>query len=118
MGLMDRAFGADKHTMANYRLTIYWRGAQQRFEEHREKCTVKGDLAICDELIEICSEVMKEIDFAKKGFGVFAYEKPFFLSKLERINELIFKLNSKYLDMDKIAELVIETSNILERRYR
>ena len=118
MGLMDRAFGADKHTMANYRFTIHWRAMQQRFEEHKEKCSIKSDLSICDELIEICGDVLKEIDYAKKGFGVFAYEKPFFHSKLERINELISQLNFKYLDVDKFAELIIETSNILERRYR
>ena len=118
MGLMDRAFGVDKHTMANYRFTIHWRAMQQRFEEHKEKCTIKSDVSICNELIEICGEVMKEIDFAKKGFGVFAYEKPFFHSKLERVAELVPQLNFRYLDVDKIAELVIETSNTLERRYR
>jgi orotidine-5'-phosphate decarboxylase len=118
MGLMDRAFGVDKHTMANYTFTIYWRAAQQRFEEHKEKCSSKSDKSICDDLIEICGDVMKEIDFAKKGFGVFAYEKPFFYSKLERMHELIVKLDFKYEDVDKFAELIIETSNILERRYR
>lgn len=115
---MERAFGVDKHTMANYRLTIHWRAAQQRFEEHREKCASKHDLVICNELIEICSEVMKEIDYAKKGFGVFAYEKPFFNSKLERVTELVFELDFTYPDVDKIVELAIETTNILERRYR
>ena len=118
MGLLDRAFGADKHTLANYRFTIHWRAMQQRFEEHREKCSSDGDLSICDELIDICGEAMKEIDFAKKGFGVFAYEKPFFYSKLERINDLISQLDIRYLDIDKLGELIIETSNILERRYR
>ena len=73
MGLIDRAFGADKHTMANYRLTIFWRAAQQRFEEHKEKCSNRSDITICEELIEICSEVMTEIDFAKKGFGFFRH---------------------------------------------
>lgn len=116
MGLLDRAFGADKHTMANYRLTIYWSAAQQLFKEHKEKCTSKSDITICDELIQICSEVMKEIDYAKKGFGVFAYEKPFFNSKLEKVTELAFKLSSPY-PIDKIIELTIETSDILERRY-
>jgi hypothetical protein len=118
MGLMDRAFGADKHTMANYRLTIHWRAMQQRFEEHKKKCSIKSDISICDELMAICGEVMKEIDFAKKGFGVFAYEKTLFHSKLERMKELVFQLNFKYLDTDKIAELTIETFNTLERRYR
>jgi hypothetical protein len=118
MGLIDRAFGADKHTLANWDFIIYWKAALQRFQEHGEKCSLPADIEICTELIAICNETLQEIEYAKKGFGVFVYEKPFFHAQLARVVKLVNTLDNKFEEIDKISELIINTSNILERKYR
>jgi hypothetical protein len=118
MGLIDRAFGADKHTLANYRLSIHWKAAKQRFEEHKQECQSKEDIAICNKLIVLCDDVMKEIVIAKKGFGVFPYDERAFSSYMDQVAELVGNLENKSGIPVKVAELFLETTNILNRKYR
>ena len=115
---MDRALGADKHTLANYRLIIHWKAAKERFEEHQQECQSKEDIAICKKLIALCDDVMKEIVVAKRGFGVFAYDESGFNSYMDQVAELVGSLENKSGIPLKVAELFLETSNILKRRYR
>ena len=115
---MDRAFGADKHTLANHRFSILWDAAKIRFKEHKSVCESKGDIAKCEKLIAICDDVQSEIISAKKGFGVFDYDVNGINSYMDQVAELVGDLDTKLAEPEKVANLFVETSNILSRRYR
>jgi hypothetical protein len=118
MGFIDRAFGADKHTLANHRLSIHWAAAKIRFNEHKSLCKSKGDIAKCEKLTAICDDVQSEIVSAKKGFGVFDYDVDGINSYMNQVAELVGDLDSNLTEPEKVANLFVETSNILSRRYR
>ena len=118
MGLMDRAFGADKHTLASHRLSIFWDAAKIRFTEHKSLCKSKSDIAKCEKLIAICDDVQSEIVSAKKGFGVFDYDINGINSYMDQVAELVGDLDTSLTEPEKVANLFVETSKILSRRYR
>ena len=119
MGLIDRAFGADKNTLLMNSLAFHWRAVASHYENYLKKNEVSDDvkslmLEIERRSLSMCDKALGSI----KGFGVVSMEKEQFLaemSELGKLHESIPFITEKH---NWLPEAVKATINILSGNKR
>ena len=120
MGLIDRAFGADKNSLMFAGLAFHWRAVASH-HEHSLK-----ELELDDNQREIFSEIQKRsLEVAElanssvKGFGISSPDIPRFLDQLETLTKLQNRIEIVTDKKHWLPEAIVFTKMILngEKRY-
>ena len=87
MGLIDRAFGADKNTMLMHRLALHWRMVASHYENFIKKNEPnEQDRAVMAEIQKRSLAICDRAEASIKGFGVVNMEKESFLSEMRELS--------------------------------
>lgn len=114
MGLLDRAFGADKKTMLMHRLAMHWRAVESHYENYLKKNQVDEDLkVILNEIQKLSQGIADEVENSIKGFGVISTNNSYFSIKLEEAIVLHSKINVVTDKNHWLPEVVSATRSIL-----
>ena len=119
MGLIDRAFGADKNTMLMNRLALHWRMVASHYENFLKKNEPnEQDRVVMAEIqkrsLGICDKAAASI----KGFGVVNMEKESFLLELRELGALHQKISVVTEKHNWLPDAVRATTNILAGNKR
>ncbi len=119
MGLIDRAFGADKNSLLFNSLAFHWRSVAS----HHENFIKKNELSI--EQANIFEEIQKKsleiADLANsslKGFGVSSPNTTAFLNKLEHLSKLQTEITVMTDKRHWLPEAIVFTKLILSGEKR
>ena len=114
MGLIDRAFGADKNTMLMHRLAFHWRAVASHYENYLKKNQVDEDLkVILNEIQRLSQSICDESENSIKGFGVISIDKSYLSIKLEEVMVLHSKITVVTDKQNWLPEVVSATRSIL-----
>ena len=119
MGLIDRAFGADKNTMLMNTLAFHWRAVASHSENYLKKNEPnEQDRAVMVEIqkraLSICDKAQESI----KGFGVVNMEKDSFLFEMRELSTLHEKISVVTDKQHWLPEAIRATINILNGNKR
>jgi hypothetical protein len=79
VGLIDRAFGADKNSMLVHRICFHWAAVKSHYENFlKENDVPEEQKELLLEIIAACKRVTDEVTKASKGFGFVDYDKNLF----------------------------------------
>jgi hypothetical protein len=114
VGLIDRAFGADKNTMLMNRLALHWRAVASHYENYLKKNEVSDEvkslmLEIQKRSLSICEKAEGSI----KGFGVVNMEKESFLVEMRELGALHQRISIVTEKQHWLPEAIRATINIL-----
>ncbi len=121
MGLIDRAFGADKNSMLFNRLALHWRMVASHYENYLASNPIEGDQK--EVLSEIRSRSVNLADKAIrsiKGFGVTSPDISSFLSDLDALAALQKRIQVTTDKSQWLPEAIYSTKDILsgnKKRY-
>jgi hypothetical protein len=119
VGLIDRAFGADKNTMLMHRLALHWRMVASHYENFIKKNEPnEQDRAVMAEIQKRSLAICDRAEASIKGFGVVNMEKESFLSEMRELSALHQKIS---ITTDKaiwLPDAVRATTNILAGNKR
>ena len=122
MGLIDRAFGADKNTLLFNRLALHWRSVASHHENFPNKNPMSDEQAIV--FAEIHRRALGIADLANsslKGFGVSSPDVSRFLNDLEELSKLQSKITVVTDKKHWLPEAIVITKLILsgdKRRFQ
>ena len=121
MGLIDRAFGADKNSMLFNRLALHWRMVASHYENYLTSNPIEGDQK------EVISEIhSRSVNLADKtirsikGFGVTSPDVSSFLIDLDALAALQKRIQVTTEKSHWLPEAVYVTKDVLsgnKKRY-
>ena len=119
MGLIDRAFGADKNTMLMHRLALHWRMVASHYENYLKKNEVtEANRAVMLDIQKRSLSICDKAEASIKGFGVVNMEKDSFLGEMRELGSLHQKI-SVTTDKDQwLPDAISATTNILSGNKR
>lgn len=89
MGLIDRAFGADKNSMLFNKLALHWRMVASHHENHVKKNHMESDQEVIFKEIQARSSKLADLaNSSLKGFGVSSPDQSAFLNELNALSQL------------------------------
>jgi hypothetical protein len=119
VGLIDRAFGADKNTMLMHRLALHWRMVASHYENFLKKNELnEQDRVLMAEIQKRSLSICDKAEASIKGFGVVNMEKESFLLEMRELGALHQKIS---VITDKhiwLPDAIRATSNILNGNKR
>lgn len=119
MGLIDRAFGADKNTMLVNRLALHWRAVASHYENYLKKNQVSDeDKAIMAEIQKRSLSICDKAEASIKGFGVVNMEKDLFLFEIRELGALHGRISAVTEKQHWLPEAIKATANILNGNKR
>ena len=119
MGLIDRAFGADKNTMLMHRLALHWRAVASHYENYLKKNEVSDEVkAVMLEIQKRSLSICDKTEGSIKGFGVVNMEKDSFLIDLRELGALHQRISIVTEKQHWLPEAIRATSNILNCNKR
>lgn len=119
MGLMDRAFGADKNTMLMHRLALHWRGVASHYENYLKKNEVsEQDKVVMLEIQKRSLGICDKAEASIKGFGVVNMEKDLFLFEIRELGTLHGRISAVTDKQHWLPEAIKATANILNGNKR
>lgn len=122
MGLLDRAFGADKNSLLFKGLAFHWVMVASHHENYLKKSELSAEQA--DIFREIQKHALEMADLANaslKGFGVSAPDNAAFLKKLEKLSKLQTQITVVTDKRHWLSEAITFTKMILggeKRRFQ
>jgi hypothetical protein len=119
MGLIDRAFGADKNTMLMNRLALHWRAVASHYENYLKKNEPsEQDRAVMTEIQKRSLSICDKAEASIKGFGVVNMEKDSFLVELRELGALHERISVVTDKQHWLPEAIRATANILNGNKR
>ena len=122
MGLIDRAFGADKNSLLFNRLALHWRAVASHHENFPKKNPMSDDEAqIFAEIQKRSLEIADLAISSLKGFGVSSPDVSRFLNDLEELSKLQGKISVVTDKRHWLPEAIVVTKLILagdKRRFQ
>jgi len=119
MGLIDRAFGADKNTLMFNKLALHWRSVASHYENFLKKNEVSIEQAkIFEEIQKRSLEIAELANSSLKGFGVSSPDTSAFLTKLERLSKLQTEITVVTEKRHWLPEAIVFTKTILSGEKR
>lgn len=119
MGLIDRAFGADKNSLMFNRLALHWRSVASHHENYLKKNQVSIDqVKIFEEIQKRSLEIADLANSSLKGFGVSSPDTNAFLSKLEELSKLHTQITVITDKKHWLPEAIVFTKVILSGEKR
>lgn len=119
MGLIDRAFGADKNTMLMHRLALHWRMVASHYENFLKKNeSNEQDRAVMTEIQKRSLAICDKAEASIKGFGVVNMEKESFLLEMRELGALHQKISVITEKHNWLPDAIRATSNILNGNKR
>jgi hypothetical protein len=119
MGLIDRAFGADKNTMLMNRLALHWRAVASHYENYLKKNQVSDeDKAVMAEIQKRSLSICDKAEASIKGFGVVNMEKDSFLVEMRELGALHERISVVTDKQHWLPEAIIFTKLILSGEKR
>jgi hypothetical protein len=122
MGLIDRAFGADKNTMLQHRLALHWRMVASHHENYIKKNEMTQEQKlIFSEIQERSLKIAELANSAIKGFGIVSPEVSDFKAELAKLSLLKEKIEISTDKQHWLPEAIYATNCILngdKRRYQ
>lgn len=119
MGLIDRAFGADKNTMLMHRLALHWRMVASHYENFLKKNDLtEQDRVVMNEIQKRSLSICDKAEASIKGFGVVNMEKDSFLSDMRELGALHQKISIVTEKHNWLPDAIRATSNILNGNKR
>ena len=119
MGLIDRAFGADKNTMLFRSLAFHWRAVASNFRNHlRDNEVSTQDLEMGNKMVELSEKLADYSNDSVQGFG---FSSPDLNKFSETIGELLTLEEKVSFTTDKplwLKECVSATYEILRGNKR
>lgn len=71
MGLIDRAFGADKNSMLFRSLALHWRMVASNYRNHlKDNVVSEDDLELGNRMVSLSEKLAEYSNESVKGFGV------------------------------------------------
>lgn len=119
MGLLDRAFGADKNSLMFNRLALHWK----MVASHHENFLKKNEMSLEQSKVfqEIQRVSLENVDLANsslKGFGVSSPDISAFLGNLEKLAKLQTEITLVTDKKHWLPEAIIFTKLILSGEKR
>ena len=119
MGLLDRAFGADKNSLMFNRLALHWK----MVASHHENFLKKNEMSLEQSKVfqEIQRVSLENVDLANsalKGFGVSSPDISAFLGNLEKLARLQMEITLVTDKKHWLPEAIIFTKLILSGEKR
>ncbi len=119
MGLIDRAFGADKNTMLMHRLALHWRMVASHYENFLKKNELnEQDRVLMAEIQKRSLSICDKAEASIKGFGVVNMEKESFLLEMRELGALHQKISVVTDKHVWLPDAIRATSNILNGNKR
>ena len=119
MGLIDRAFGADKNTMLMHRLALHWRMVASHYENFLKKNELnEQDRVLMAEIQKRSLSICDKAEASIKGFGVVNMEKESFLLEMRELGALHQKISVVTDKHIWLPDAIRATSNILNGNKR
>ncbi len=122
MGLIDRAFGADKNTMLMHRLALHWRMVASHYENFIKKNEPnEQDRIVMAEIQKRSLAICDRAEASIKGFGVVNMDKESFLTEMKELSALHQKISISTDKDNWLPDAVRATTNILggsKREYQ
>jgi hypothetical protein len=119
VGLIDRAFGADKNTMLMHRLALHWRMVASHYENFLKKNELnEQDRVLMAEIQKRSLSICDKAEASIKGFGVVNMEKESFLLEMRELGALHQKISVVTDKHVWLPDAIRATSNILNGNKR
>ena len=122
MGLLDRAFGADKNSLLFNRLALHWRMVASHHENFPKKNSISDEQAqIFAEIQKMSLGIAELANSSLKGFGVSSPDVSRFLNDLDKLSKLHGEITVLTDKRHWLPEAIVFTKMILsgdKRRYQ
>jgi hypothetical protein len=122
MGLLDRAFGADKNTLLFNRLALHWRSVASHYENFPKKNSIGDEQAqIFTEIQKMSLGIAELANSSLKGFGVSSPDVSRFLIDLDKLAKLHGEITVATDKRHWLPEAIVFTKMILsgdKRRFQ
>jgi len=114
MGIIDRAFGADKNSVLADRLSFHWLAVSSHYENHLKKNDVPDEQRqVMDRLVSVAKQMSIHATASKKGFGFIEFDKSAMTSLCEELLTLIKSVNIQTEKPQWIIQAISATLDIL-----
>ena len=122
MGIIDRAFGADKNTMLQHGLALHWRMVASHYENYIKKNEMTHEQRLVfSEIQERSLKIAELANDAIKGFGIVSPEVAKFTAELAKLTLLREKIEISTDKQHWLPEAIYVTTCILngdKRRFQ
>jgi len=122
MGIIDRAFGADKNSMLYNDLAFHWRAVASHYKNCIAKNLVAdGQIAVMNTIYEKSESLADQINESKKGFGVVSIDSESFKKEMKILIELHSQITPPTEKHHWLPEIIFATTDILsgnKKRYQ
>ena len=119
MGLLDRAFGADKNSLMFNRLALHWKMVASHHENFLKKNEISLEQSkVFQEIQRVSLENVDLANSALKGFGVSSPDISAFLGNLEKLARLQMEITLVTDKKHWLPEAIIFTKLILSGEKR
>lgn len=119
MGLIDRAFGADKNSMLFNKLALHWRMVASHHENHLKKNPMDSDQeAIFRDIQKRSTHLADLANASLKGFGVSSPDQVAFLNELNELSKLQKEITVTTDKQHWLPEAIVFTKLILSGEKR
>ena len=119
MGLIDRAFGADKNSMLFNKLALHWRMVASHHENHIKKNPMESNQeAIFRDIQHRSTKLADLANSSLKGFGVSSPDQSAFLNELTALSKLQKEIAVSTDKQHWLPEAIVFTNLILSGEKR
>ena len=122
MGLIDRAFGADKNSMLVERICFHWEAVISHYENVLKSSEISEDQCqLMREIVASSHRVIDEVRRSKKGFGFVDYERTRFgvlLGELTAIHSRLTFTTDKSRWLPQAVSATLDIVNGNKRPYQ
>jgi hypothetical protein len=114
MGLIDRAFGADKNSMLAHTLAMHWQFVSSHYENHiKDNELTEERKKLLQEIIENAKGLAKASESSIKGFGVVNFDFQTFNPYMSRLRELYSRIDFKTEKPHWLPQALTATESII-----
>lgn len=115
MGIIDRAFGADKNSVLADRLSFHWLAVSSHYENHLKKNNVPDEQRfVMEKFVTIARQISIHATTSKKGFGFVEFDKTAMTSLCEELMTLSKTVSIQTEKSHWIVQAIAATLDILE----
>ena len=119
MGLIDRAFGAEKNSMLFNKLALHWRMVASHHENYIKKNPMESDQEDIFKDIQIRSIKLADLaNSSLKGFGVSSPDQAAFLLELNALSQLQKEITVSTDKQHWLPEAIVFTKLIISGEKR
>ena len=114
MGLIDRAFGADKNSMLAHTLAMHWRFVSSHYENHiKENELTEDRKKLLLDIIENANALAKLSEASIKGFGVVNFDMQAYSPIMSKLRDLYAKIDFNTEKPNWLPQAITATESII-----